>query len=385
MEPRIIAAVIAPRAARVERMVVVLLEDGILFFLMRVVLCELSLGIHDRVMRRTSTSRDSAYLCGGEQEATELGTRAHQGFLRAGEPCAAARCAFWLALGAVNNGDFAQAGGWVARGNRLLENQGDCVEKGYLLVPAAIGFVRAGDIQAAFEAFVEATAIGHRFGDKDLATLAMNGQGRVLVRQGEIVRGLALLDEAMVAVMAGEVSAPIAGAVYCSVIESCHDTFDLRRAQEWTEALNQWCASQPDQVPYRGACCCIVRKYCSSAANGRMHWMKRIVRTSGSRSLHRSRRSARPFIAWLKSLVCAATLRQPKKRTARLASGTGRHSRGSLCCGWRRVRWTRHMRPFAESPTRCESLAADRGFWRLTLRSLSPATMFRRRARPPMS
>jgi DNA-binding NarL/FixJ family response regulator len=196
----------------------------------------------------------AAFLNGREQDATDFGTRAHQGFVNAGEMCPAARCAFWLALGAAINGDIAQAGGWVARGNRLLENQGDCVEKGYLLVPAGIGAVRAGDIAAAFDAFVEATAIGNRFGDKDLATLAMNGQGRVLVRQGEVARGLVLLDEAMVAVMAGEVSAPIAGAVYCSVIESCHDTFDLRRAQEWTEALSQWCASQPDQLPYRGPC-----------------------------------------------------------------------------------------------------------------------------------
>jgi DNA-binding CsgD family transcriptional regulator len=46
----------------------------------------------------------------------------------------------------------------------------------------------------------------------------------------------------------------VAGDVYCTVLEGCQETFDVRRAYEWTTSLAQWCADQPGLVRYRGEC-----------------------------------------------------------------------------------------------------------------------------------
>jgi DNA-binding CsgD family transcriptional regulator len=197
----------------------------------------------------------AAHLIGKEAQAADLLARAHREFLGHQEPERAARCAFWLGFELLEKGEIAQATGWLARARRILEEQaGECPEHGYLLLPDGLRCLMAGDCDAAAITFARATAIGRRFADRDLVALGIHGQGRALLRLGRWVEGVALLDEAMVAVTTGEVSPIVAGDVYCSVLSGCQEIFDWRRAQEWTAALTRWCAAQPELVLYRGQC-----------------------------------------------------------------------------------------------------------------------------------
>ena len=122
----------------------------------------------------------------------------------------------------------------------MLDQAGlDCVVRGYLLVPSAIRHVSRGDPARGHAEFERAAEIARRFDDRDMASIACHGRGRALIRLGRIPEGVERLDEAMAAVIAGEVSAALAGDVYCSVLEGCQETFDVRRAFEWTTSLAQ--------------------------------------------------------------------------------------------------------------------------------------------------
>ncbi|MGH7480991.1 MAG: LuxR C-terminal-related transcriptional regulator [Longimicrobiales bacterium] len=197
----------------------------------------------------------ASFLLGREDDFVRALQEAHQAHLKAGDSAAAARCAFWLGFHLANRAETARATGWFGRASRLLdEHDLDCAERGYLLLPVGHQQIMSGRYEESAATAARAAAIGRRFDDADLAAFALHLQGRALLRQARLEEGLALLDEAMVAVATGELSPQVTGLIYCSVIGACREVYALRRAQEWTRALAEWCEGQPDMVPYTGEC-----------------------------------------------------------------------------------------------------------------------------------
>ncbi|HMJ02451.1 MAG TPA: helix-turn-helix transcriptional regulator, partial [Conexibacter sp.] len=154
----------------------------------------------------------SAYMIGREEDYLGLLERAHRAHLDADRPLAALRCAFWVGVTLARRGEVGRASGWLGRAQRLLaREEGERVERGYLLLPVVFEHEARGELAAAAATAGEAAAIGERFGDADLFALAAHEQGHVLIRSGRIKEGLGLLDEAMVAVLAGELSPIVSG------------------------------------------------------------------------------------------------------------------------------------------------------------------------------
>jgi class 3 adenylate cyclase len=161
------------------------------------------------------------------------------------DPAAAAIAGIELARNYFAKGDASVASAWLSRAERLLADAAPCVAHGYLSrMQAVIAFERDHDSATALERSRTTLEIATRFRDRDLMAMALHDQGRVLVSLGEVAQGNALIDEATVAAVGGEVSPFAAAVIYCNTITTCMNIADYVRASQWTEAAKRWCERQ---------------------------------------------------------------------------------------------------------------------------------------------
>lgn len=187
---------------------------------------------------------DAASWIGSLDESLQARERAYKGHIESGNKRRAAAAA--MELGAWYQHKLAESvsAGWFRRAERLLEDEPESPEHGYLARRQAHQASAQGDVDQALDHISRMLAIGERFADLDLQALALHEQGMMLVAMGRVEEGMALLDEAAVAAVEGELGPDATATIYCNVISTCRNLADYRRAGEWTEAAKRWCERQ---------------------------------------------------------------------------------------------------------------------------------------------
>ena len=170
--------------------------------------------------------------------------RAFKAHVAQGNKAGAAAMAFDLSREYNSKLKFSIASAWAARGQRMLEGEPEGFAHGYLALSESFAAEHAGDVESAIKLAGRAVEFGARFADADLQAWGLLQQGRLLIAGGRTDEGFPLLEEATIAAVNGELNPFTTGVAYCSMISSCRDTTDYRRATEWTEATHRWCERQ---------------------------------------------------------------------------------------------------------------------------------------------
>ena len=190
---------------------------------------------------------DAATWTGRFDTSTTVREQAYAAYLAMGDRRSAARVALGLGWNAAVTLRFSVVAGWMASAGRLLAAgaHGDTgeahvwPEHGLMLSLMSLNELGTGQIEPGLEHARAAFDIGQRTGDPDIQALGLVFQGFGLVHQGRLDEGRALLDEAMASATAGHLGTLAQGMVYCRTLSACLDTFDYRRAIEWTEMIER--------------------------------------------------------------------------------------------------------------------------------------------------
>ncbi len=197
---------------------------------------------------------DTAFWTGRIDEAVPLKELAYAGLIGDGDHELAALTALDLALLYKYRLATAIAKAWVARAEKLVTGHEGGRSHGYLQRWKAVyAFETTGDPDAALAYAESVIQIAREIGDRSLEALGLMDKGRFLVAIGRIDEGMKLVDESMIAAVAGEINADAIGRNYCNMLGVCDQIADYERASEWSDAAEAWCEKNADSA-YPGIC-----------------------------------------------------------------------------------------------------------------------------------
>jgi class 3 adenylate cyclase len=212
---------------------------------------------------------DAAWWNGHLEQAIELRERAYTAATRAGEPEAATMAAIKLGRDNLYRSSDTMSGAWLQRAERLLEGVPENPGHGWLAASKGFRAAITGDLELAMAEAIKAEGIAARLGDRDLAAMAQAEHGFALIAGGKVAEGMAMVDEASVAAVGGELQPETAGGICCTTIGACTNLGEWTRAAEWTDAQDRWCKRE-GIAGYPGMC----RLYRSEIKEFRGRWLE---------------------------------------------------------------------------------------------------------------
>lgn len=169
----------------------------------------------------------------------EQRTQAYLGYKSNGNLPRAARLAAWLAREQVFfRANVSAMNGWFGRAFRLCAEMGECAETGWVdIYHASMTASEHGKESAARKAI----AIARKYQDPDLEAFSLAILGSALVSQTKIKEGMDAIDEAMTAVVSGEVKDYfVASETFCVTLSACELAGDFVRTNHWCESALEY-------------------------------------------------------------------------------------------------------------------------------------------------
>ena len=181
-----------------------------------------------------------AYAAGHLEMAIEAWARAHAASMQAGDQVAAAGAAVRVAMHLLfDTALMAPVRGWLARAERLLEGRGETPAHAWFAVVRTYERMLTGDLPGARPWARRAIEVGSRC-DPAACAIGQVAEARLLILDGDVQQGLALLDQAGVATVSGGLDPFSTGVVYCELVCALQGLAHYEVAEEWTEAMERW-------------------------------------------------------------------------------------------------------------------------------------------------